>query len=253
MTSAVVDIAGLAFQRPASRNGGERGKDEQGFRLEAPHFAVRSGDQIALVGPSGSGKTTLLRLLSLTLKPAQAERFVVQPDDAAAVDVARAWARGDHRTLDKLRARFLGMARHAGEVAPFLSAREAVAVRMELAHHSDRNARGQEVLGAVGLAELALRKPARLSQGQRQRLGIASALSHAPRLLMADEPTAALDAANGEQVMRILAEAAHGEAAVVIATHDPDLAARHGFTILPAETTRDGHGMALNRFSTVAG
>lgn len=243
--SNLIAIEQIQFQRRASS-----GDRNALFSLEAPRFSLDRGQRIALAGPSGSGKTTLLRLLALTLRPASAARFVVNPADGAPVDVVAAWARGDARALDRLRARFVGASRHGGDTPSFLTARDAVLVRMRLAGRHVRKESAEETLEKVGLGSFSRRTPGHVSQGQRQRVGVASALCHSPSVVIADEPTAALDGDNAERVMSVLAETADLDAGVVISTHDPMLAQRHGFTIVSAEIEQGQNGDAITRFAT---
>ncbi len=232
-----IALEGGVFERPPGADG-----EEPGFRLVAPRFHVRAGQRIALTGPSGSGKTTLLGLLSLALKPGAVTRFTAAPGSGGVHDLAEAWRRMDDKLFDRLRSRFLGCIRHAGEGVAFIGAMDALAARASLAGKRPDRTALRRFLDEVGLAGLEKRTPGRLSQGQRQRLGIACALVHDPDVIIADEPTASLDAANAGRVMALLAGAAERGAAVVIATHDPDLAVRYGFAIAAAEIRDDGAG-----------
>lgn len=239
-----ITLENCVFERPPGDDG-----EGPGFRLEVSDFHVRGGQRVALVGPSGSGKTTLLSMLSLALKPASIQRFVVSPSSGGEMDIAEAWRRMDDRLFDKLRSAFLGCARHSGESVAFIRAADALAARVALAGKRPDARMLARLLADVGLDGLGKRTPGRLSQGQRQRLGIACALAHKPDVVIADEPTASLDAANAERVMKLMANAADEGAAVVIATHDPELAVRHGFMIAAADMHEADGGRRRTSFS----
>jgi len=246
----LVDIVDAGFARPRRIEGGD-----EVFQLTVPRFSIARGQRIALVGASGSGKTTLLSLLALALKPAAVKRFAFQPKPDELVDVAAAWRRGRSPRLDALRRRHIGIARQSGEAIAFLTVRDALVVRERLAGVRPDRAKTDDLLSALGLDGLHLRTPDALSQGQRQRLGIGCALTHRPTLVIADEPTASLDAQTAQTVMTLLSQSANDNRAVVIATHDPDLAMRHGFSIIAAETrfeTHDGAATKHTRFATSA-
>ncbi len=181
--------------------------------------AVRSGEALAVMGPSGNGKTTLLHVLAGILTPDQGEVWlggerVDHLNDAA-------------RTV--LRRRRLGFVFQDNQLLAELPADENVALPLMVDGVSRRDAvgRARMTLAQVGLTSEAARRPGELSGGQAQRVAIARALVGEPQVVFADEPTGALDAATGAQVIDLLVGAAtHRGAAVVVVTHDNAVAAR---------------------------
>jgi putative ABC transport system ATP-binding protein len=180
--------------------------------LRALSLEVRGGAVTAVSGRSGSGKSTLLHLLA-GLDVADAGTVEVLGHDVGALDeTGRALLRRQH----------VGVVTQGGDLVPFLTAQETVELALELRGLPPRGAR--ERLAAVGLAELAGQRVARLSLGERQRVAVARALAARPALLVADEPTARLDEENARAVGTLLAELARETGtAVVCATHDPAL------------------------------
>jgi putative ABC transport system ATP-binding protein len=180
---------------------------------------VSAGEVLVVRGASGAGKSTLLALLATLDRPTSGEVVV----DGRAVG-----SLSEQRLADLRRDR-LGVVPQSFGLIPVLSAAENVEVPLRVRRTSAarRDARVAEVLDLVGLAEHAGQRPDELSGGQQQRVGIARALATRPALLVADEPTAQLDAVNARRVVDLLlAEAAEHGLAVVVATHDDDLAAR---------------------------
>ncbi|WP_203590111.1 ABC transporter ATP-binding protein [Streptomyces sp. SID13031] len=180
---------------------------------------VRAGEALAVMGPSGNGKTTLLHVLAGILSPDQGEVWlsgerVDQLNDAA-------------RTV--LRRRRLGFVFQDNQLLAELPADENVALPLMVDGVSRREAigRARTMLAQVGLANEVSRRPGELSGGQAQRVAIARALVGEPQAVFADEPTGALDATTGAQVIDLLVGAAtHRGAAVVVVTHDDAVAAR---------------------------
>ncbi|MEB3331658.1 MAG: ATP-binding cassette domain-containing protein [Synechococcaceae cyanobacterium] len=179
-------------------------------------LSVAPGEIVILTGPSGSGKTTLLTMLG-GLRAAQSGRLSVLGADLL---------HASRRDLTRLRRR-VGFIFQAHNLLPYLTALENVRVGLEVqAAWLDQgrpamDRRAAEVLAAVGLAERLDYPPARLSGGQKQRVAIARALATAPPLLLADEPTAALDRASGRDVVvlfRCLAD--EQRSGIVMVTHD---------------------------------
>jgi putative ABC transport system ATP-binding protein len=179
---------------------------------------IEAGKLVAIVGPSGSGKSTLLNLLGTLDTPSEG-RLRFDGRDIGELGESE-------RT--KFRAANLGFVFQFFNLLPGLSARQNVELAAAIAGIGRREAhqRAGELLEQVGLAGK-LDTPARnLSGGQMQRVAIARALVNEPRLLLADEPTGNLDQRNAAQILELLRQQATGERAVVMVTHDHDLAAR---------------------------
>ncbi|MCP8895412.1 ABC transporter ATP-binding protein [Shinella daejeonensis] len=183
--------------------------------LRAVDLTVRAGEVIALLGPSGSGKTTLLNIIGCILAPS-AGRVVL---DGEPVFDGR-WLRRD---LRRLRLDKIGFIFQAHNLLPFLTAEENVAVVLDLAglHAEEGRVRARELLDYLEVGHRAKVKPALLSGGEAQRVAIARALANRPRIILADEPTAALDGARAGLVMDLMRKlAVEQEACIVTVTHD---------------------------------
>lgn len=178
-------------------------------------MTARAGEVVALLGPSGSGKSTLLTAVGLINPPTSGQIFIngrlVMDGPRAAVDPTA--FRRDH----------IGYIFQKSNLIPFLTARENVQVALELAGWGARPARKRslELLDYLGVADRADNMPVALSGGQQQRVAVARALANRPSIVLADEPTAALDKHRGRQVMELFAKVAHEQnAAVIVVTHD---------------------------------
>jgi putative ABC transport system ATP-binding protein len=198
------------------------------FELLVERFALAPGDVIAVVGPSGCGKSTLLDLCGLAAAPSAAGRLELLTGDGRTLDIARLWLNGRHDRLARLRARHLGYVLQTGGLLPFLDVQGNLELAQRLAGRRDR-AHVRQLLEALEIADLARALPARLSVGQRQRVAVARALVHRPDLILADEPTAALDPGNARRVVRLLLDLARASGAgLLIVSHDHDLLANQG-------------------------
>ncbi|MCK9513959.1 ABC transporter ATP-binding protein [Aquamicrobium segne] len=183
--------------------------------LRSVDLTVRAGEVIALLGPSGSGKTTLLNIIGCILAPS-AGRVVL---DGEPVFDGK-WLRRD---LRRLRLDKIGFIFQAHNLLPFLTAQENVAVVLALAGRTteEGQARARELLDYLEVGHRAKVKPALLSGGEAQRVAIARALANRPRIILADEPTAALDGARAGLVMDLMRKlAVEQEACIVTVTHD---------------------------------
>ena len=185
--------------------------------LNLPTLDLPAGAELAVAGPSGSGKTTLFNIIAGLLTPSSGEVQVLGESIGQLPE-----ARRDH-----FRARHIGYVFQTNNLLPGFSALENVLLAMGFAQvitPSDRLARATELLERVGLAERLHYRPAKLSSGQQQRVAVARALANRPALVLADEPTAHVDARVGAQVVALLREAcAEHAAALVLASHDPAL------------------------------
>ncbi len=187
--------------------------------LRGASLEVRAGELVAVTGPSGSGKSTLLLCLAGVLRPEGGEVIY----DGRRLDVL-----GDaERTV--LRRREIGLVLQFGQLVPELTAAQNVALPLLLERHGRAEAERAATawLERLGAAEIAGALPGELSGGEAQRVAVARALVTGPRLLLADEPTGALDTVAGEQVLGQLLEAVRSTgAALVMVTHDNRVAAR---------------------------
>ncbi len=186
--------------------------------LSGIDLRVRRGEFVAVTGRSGSGKSTLLNLAGGIDVATSGSVLVDGVDMSAASATARA----------ALRRRSLGFVFQNLNLLPALSARENITLPLEFDGWKGRKAReaADEVLERVGLGDMGARHPDELSGGEQQRVAIARAIVGDRTLLLADEPTGALDELSGESIAGLLADiASSGDAAVVMVTHDPGLAA----------------------------
>jgi putative ABC transport system ATP-binding protein len=183
--------------------------------LRGVDLAVHAGELVAVMGPSGSGKSTLLNLAGGLDSPTQGEVYVE----------GRPLGGLNRQQLAQLRRQYVGYVFQDFNLLPSLTAVENVALPLELDGMGVRAARRQALaaLAEVGVTELAPRFPDDMSGGQQQRVAIARALVGRRRLLLADEPTGALDSQTGEAVLRLLRARIDAGAAGILVTHE----ARH--------------------------
>jgi putative ABC transport system ATP-binding protein len=190
------------------------GREVQTRALAPTSLDVRAGEVLLLLGPSGSGKTTLLNLLGGLDAPTEGN-VIVDGRNLGALS---------RRALTLFRRDVVGFVFQFFNLVPSLTARENVLVAAELVGGTANDATAW--LDRVGLAGLGDRFPSEMSGGQQQRVAIARALAKRPRLLLADEPTGALDHDTGHAVLALLAEAARRDGCAVVAvTHDEGLVA----------------------------
>jgi putative ABC transport system ATP-binding protein len=184
--------------------------------LDIAALAVAEKEQLALTGQSGSGKSTLLHVISGIMRP---DAGTVRIDGH---DITRL---GEAAT-DRIRADTLGLVFQQFNLLPGFTALENVLVAMSFGSGKPDRWRAADLLASVGLSHRLHHKPAELSVGQQQRVAVARALANRPRVVLADEPTASIDAAHQEQVIELLkTTCAEQDVALVVVTHAPEVAA----------------------------
>ena len=204
------------------------GTEAEVVALSDADMTVRRGEFVAIIGPSGSGKSTLMNLIGCLDTPTSGT-YLCDGVDVATLDAEeRATLRRDK----------IGFVFQGFNLLPRLSALENVAMPLGYANvpRAERLQRAREALEAVGLGGRTGHRPSELSGGQQQRVAVARALINRPPILLADEPTGALDTHTGEEILRLFKQLQHDGHTVVLITHDPDVAAAANRTFV----IRDG-------------
>jgi putative ABC transport system ATP-binding protein len=185
--------------------------------LEHVSLLIGAGEYVAIMGPSGSGKTTLMKILGCLDRPSSGRYRL------GGVDVAGLTA----DQMADVRNRIVGFLFQSFLLLPQSTAAENVEMPLAYAgvHRTERRQRARDALRRVGLAHREDHRPARLSGGEQQRVAIARAIINRPRLLLADEPTGALDEASAAEVLRLFAELNRCGVTIIVATHDLSVAA----------------------------
>ena len=179
-------------------------------------LTVAPGELVAVIGPSGSGKTTMLTAIGLVNEPTRGK--IVLDGTLVADD---GWVPG--LDLARIRREKLGFIFQAHNLIPFLTAIENVKVALALngVTGGEARSRATELMEKLGLGDRLDNHPSALSGGEMQRVAIARALANRPKVILADEPTAALDTANGKNVMALLRQLAREQrSAIIVVTHD---------------------------------
>lgn len=189
--------------------------------LNGVSVSVDKGEFTAIMGPSGSGKSTLLNLVAGVDRPTSGTVVVGGTELGKLGEAGLARFRRDH----------IGFVFQFFYLLPNLTALENVLIPAQLKGNSASD-RAHELMERLGITEVANRYPARLSGGQQQRVAIARALINQPTLLLADEPTGALDTRSGDQVMELLGELHRDGQTILLVTHDAKLATRHAERVI---------------------
>ena len=185
--------------------------------LDGISLTIESGEFLSIMGPSGCGKSTLLNIIGALDLPTEGEVLF------------RGRPLSEMASLDQLRAREIGFVFQSFYLLPNLTAEENIQLPMfeGKLKPSQRVARARELLARVGLADRVGHLPEQLSNGQKQRVAIARALANDPAVVLADEPTGALDSRNGAEVMQLLVELnVEHRTTIVVVTHDQSVADR---------------------------
>ena len=198
-------------------------KDYQQEKLVVPvlkdvSLTVEEGEYVAIMGPSGSGKTTLMNIIGCLDRPTSGTYELAGENVLKLKD----------RELSDLRLKSIGFVFQSFQLMPRESAVENVALPLSYAgvRKKERRSRATKALERVGLGDRVNFRPTQLSGGQKQRVAIARAMVNHPKILLADEPTGALDSKSGEQIMELVDSLNEEGVTIVMITHDPKIAAK---------------------------
>ena len=198
-------------------------KDYQQEKLVVPvlkdvSLTVEEGEYVAIMGPSGSGNTTLMNIIGCLDRPTSGTYELAGENVLKLKD----------RELSDLRLKSIGFVFQSFQLMPRESAVENVALPLSYAgvRKKERRSRATKALERVGLGDRVNFRPTQLSGGQKQRVAIARAMVNHPKILLADEPTGALDSKSGEQIMELFDSLNEEGVTIVMITHDPKIAAK---------------------------
>lgn len=219
-------------------------KDYQQEKLVVPvlkdvSLQVEEGEYVAIMGPSGSGKTTLMNIIGCLDRPTSGEYQLAGEDILKFKD----------REMSDVRLRSIGFVFQSFHLMPRSSAMDNVALPLSYAgvKKRERKERAIQALERVGLGDRVSFKPTQLSGGQKQRVAIARAMVNNPKILLADEPTGALDSKSGKQIMELFADLNREGVTIVMITHDKSIAshAKRVVSIIDGEITEEGGEEAI--------
>ncbi len=230
MTGPLIRVQEL---RKVYRNG-----EQETVALAGVSTSINAGEYVAIVGASGSGKSTFMTLVGL-LDQASSGRYWLDGQDVTQLDV---------NALAALRNRCMGFVFQSFHLLPRLNALDNVAVPLVYAgvRREQRRERAYQALVAVGLADRWQHFPNQLSGGQNQRVAIARALVNEPRILLADEPTGALDSRTGKEILALFESLRARGITVILVTHDKSVADRAArqITFLDGQIVADSRQVA---------
>ena len=217
MTRVDAGSDAAVIQTHALRKVYAQGTQAEVVALDNVDLRIERGEFVAIMGPSGSGKSTLMNLVGCLDTPTSGAYL------CDGVDVSTL----DREQLAALRRDKIGFVFQGFNLLPRMTAEDNVAMPLGYAQvpPSERKRLAREALAAVGLAERASHRPSELSGGQQQRVAIARALINRPPIVLADEPTGALDTKTGEEILALFKRLRDEGHTVVLITHDPDVAA----------------------------
>ncbi|MCU1719268.1 ABC transporter ATP-binding protein [Pseudomonas sp. 5P_3.1_Bac2] len=206
----MLQIANLGIQRGAN------------YHISLPRLSLGRGEVAAITGASGCGKSTMLEMIGLILRPEQLGSFTLGDSDA--LNVAALIEGDEQAKLADIRAQRLGFVLQTGGLLPFLSVRQNIELPRRMLGLPAHSELVEEAIGRLRLQALLAKLPAQLSIGERQRVAFVRAIAHEPDLLLADEPTAALDPQQARNLFELIIDLVQRfQIAALIVTHDWDL------------------------------
>lgn len=202
-----------------------RGSVQTGFTIELPKLALSAGEVMAVRGASGCGKSTILEILGLILKPDVLDSYQIGRGDGLC-EIAPQVLAQEQRTLAKLRAEYFGFMLQTGGLLPFLTVWQNITLSCDILSKTVDRQWLNNLIEQLNIGHLLMHYPRQLSIGERQRVSFLRAIAHQPAVLLADEPTAALDPKNAAVLFDIIVKLVReNHLSALIVTHDWDLLA----------------------------
>ncbi|MDY7220304.1 ATP-binding cassette domain-containing protein [Denitrificimonas sp. JX-1] len=211
-----------------------RGRGRQQHCVRLPHLELAAGQILAVTGQSGCGKSTLLEALGLLLKPEQVEVFQLgQPS----IDLAALQRAEKESQLAQIRAQHLGFVLQSGGLLPYLNVRDNIQLPRRILGLAAESERIEQAIVTLNLEHLLNKRPSALSIGERQRVACLRAIAHEPQLLLADEPTAALDPHSARRLFEVFLDMVNAlQLSALVVSHDWALVKSFNLPILQAHS-----------------
>lgn len=215
-----------------------RGREGQAYRVELSSLTLHAGEAVAIVGPSGCGKSTLLEALGLILKPERVAQFQLLTTDLVGDLALRAGRR--ETQWARLRQHHLGYVPQTGGLLPYLTVKQNIALPASMSGRITQSSLLDRLIERLKLTTLLNRYPRELSIGERQRVSFARAVAHQPALILADEPTAALDPNLAHELFALIVEIVREfNIAALIVTHEWSIVAESNLRKVVAAVQTD--------------
>ena len=211
-----------------------RGSGSQQHSVHLPQLELAAGQVLAVTGESGCGKSTLLEALGLLLKPQQVDIFQLgQPS----IDIVELQLKQNETQLARIRAQRLGFVLQSGGLLPYLNVRDNIQLSRRILGLPADSERLQQAIATLRLEHLVNKLPQALSIGERQRVACLRAIAHEPQLLLADEPTAALDPHSARRLFDVIIEIVSAlQLSALVVSHDWSLVQEFNLPILQAHS-----------------
>lgn len=213
----------------------QRGTGAEIHTVTLPHLALQRGEIVAITGASGCGKSTLLESIGLLLKPKQLAHY--QLNQRTLQD----WPLYTEQKIAKLRAEKIGFVLQNGGLIPYLNVSENIYLPRQILQKKGSSAHIEQAIEHLGIGDLLKKMPAMLSIGERQRVAFVRAISHEPQLLLADEPTAALDPIHAQRLFSLFQDLVSNSAmCALVVSHDWELVKQFNLRKLHGDISSKG-------------